>query len=557
MYLSNGRNLTVAPQAFAETSPVFQQAYFVPKVGMPLEKRFASYAAIYLAQPNVYAAVRKISNLAARLGTSVWDIPTDSKTNSGNLEAGKTLSLTSPYARLIANPCPTLDPNSFWTWVFATSEVYGEAYGLKLRDYRGYVESMLPMHPAQTQIERDSDGALWFRFMGQPNELIPESDVVPFRQYNPNNTMRGPSMLEPLRDTLMNDDGARRAQQSMWRTGMRPAMVLSTDKKLGKLGRERLKSAAQAAHGGADNAGGTLVLEDALKATMMQLNAEEMQYIESRKLNREEVCTAVDLPPTALQIMDNATYTNITEQLRSVYRDCMMWRLQAVESALDFYVGSEFNGNQRMKFNTAEVMRGDLEVRAQAAAVLVDHGIAKPSEVRPWFDFGDAGPVADQLYANAAIQPLGKPAVQERIAIAGQVGGPTAPDQLPTIVPPAAAGSGGPAPQLPGGVTPPVPRSGNIAVPALPAGRSSTSVSSHTSVPSTSVGSTPSPNMAGRKQLSAGAQKYMRNIGGQIGRGDKSLRLVVKGLIDRNPDDIEYIAEAAAHLLEIDRRKAS
>ena len=553
MYLSNGRTLSVPPQAFAETSPMFQQSYFVPATGIALEKRFATYASLYRQQPNVYAAVRKIATLAARLGVSVWDIPTDTKANSGHLEAGKALNIASPYARLMANPCPTLDQYSFWLWVFSTIEIYGEAFLLKVRDEpvgnssKGKVSALLPMHPIQTQIERDDEGGLWYRFMGQPNELIPESDVVPLLQYNPDNTMRGLSMLEPLRETLMNDDGARRAQQAWWRNMGRPSMYLHTEKRLGRLGRERLQTAMKSLHGGADNAGGTLVLEDALKAESLQLNSEELQYIESRKLNREEVCTAVDLPPTALQIMDNATYTNIVEQLRSIYRDCMTWRLVAVEAAIDFHVGGEFNGYQKLKFNTAEVMRGDLEVRAQAAAMLVDHGIGKPAEVRPWFDFGDAGEVADQLYANAAIQPLGKPAVQERIAIAGQVGGPTLPDQLPTIVPPAGA-AGGAAPSLPGGITPPKPVPGRIGVPALPAGRSSTSVSSSTSS---------TPRSGSKPALSKAAQRYVRNIGGQIGRGDKSLRLVVKALIDENPDDMEFIAEAAAHLLEVDRRKAS
>ena len=40
---------------------------------------------------------------------------------------------------------------------------------------------------------------------------IPEADIVHFRAYNPDTTVRGFSPLEPLRQTLVNEDASRRA----------------------------------------------------------------------------------------------------------------------------------------------------------------------------------------------------------------------------------------------------------------------------------------------------------------------------------------------------------
>jgi phage portal protein BeeE len=78
-----------------------------------------------------------------------------------------------------------------------------------------------------------------------------------------------------------------------------------------------LKAQFDAAHAGADNTGSTVVFEEGVKRRIVQLSAEEMQYIESRKLNREEVCAAFDVPPPVVHILDHATFSNITEQLRS------------------------------------------------------------------------------------------------------------------------------------------------------------------------------------------------------------------------------------------------
>lgn len=481
MILTDGRRAPIAPQAFAETAPLFYNGVFVPDAGIKLATQFATYAALYKVQPWVFTVVDKIANLIARLGVQVWDTAPDT---------GNVLDKTGPYASLIADPCDTLDPFSFWLWLTTTIEIYGEAFLLKLRGGTGKTVKLLPMHPAMVTIHRDETGALLYRFTGSPNELIPEQDVVPFRRFNPDNTMRGLSRLEPLRSTLMNEDSARRATAAWWDNMGRPSMVLSTEKKLGQEGKERLKTAFQATQAGAGKAGGTLVLEDGVTATQMQLSAEEMQYIESRKLNREEVCAVYDIPPPAVGILDHATFSNITEQFRSVYRDSISFRIEFIESVLNWYVGREFNGQKQAKFCVADVLRGDFEKRAPAAVQLVQSGIMKPSEARPMFDLDDAGPIADKLYANSAIQELGKPA--ERMTIAASESSGETPDQVP--------------------------------VDNLPASQK------------------PSPQ----------AQKYMRDIAGQIGRG-KSLQEAAKALVDAHPGDMDAIREACEHIIERQR----
>lgn len=398
MILSSGQMRPIALQAYAEIAPQFYNSYFVPRTGLDLETRFATYAELYRIQPWVSTVVNKIANLIARLGIQVWD---------ESSATGRILDSSSPYARLLANPCPTMNPYSFWQWLSATVEVFGEAYLIKGRDEAGRVISLIPMHPSQTKIRRLQDGSVSYQFLGMPNHEFGESDIVPFRSFDPFGSMRGMSRLEPLRSTLMNEDSARRATSAWWRNMGRPSMMLTSEKRLGPEGRQRLQAAFRSATAGSGNAGGVVVLEDDIKPTVVQLSAEEMQYIESRKLNREEVCAVFDVPPTAVHILDHATYSNITEQFRSVYRDTMAPRIVFLESVLNFYIGADFDVKRVARFAVAEVLRGDFEKRAEAMATLVQSGIAKPSEARPFFDLDDAGPVADKLYANSAIQELG------------------------------------------------------------------------------------------------------------------------------------------------------
>jgi len=87
-------------------------------------------------------------------------------------------------------------------------------------------------------------------------------------------------------------------------------------------------------------------------------------------------------------------------------------RLEDVESVIDFSLRGEFGysiDERRATFALDEVLRGDFEVRAVSVGNLIEKGIMKPSEARPMFDLPDAGPGADKLYANAALQELGTP----------------------------------------------------------------------------------------------------------------------------------------------------
>jgi hypothetical protein len=161
--------------------------------------------------------------------------------------------------------------------------------------------------------------------------------------------------------------------------------------------------------------GGAMVLEEGLKPVVTQLSAEEMQYIETRKLNVQEVCMVYDIPPPVVHILDHATFSNITEQMRSMYRDSMAPRLEDYESVIDFFLRPEFGEDRVAKFALDEVLRGDFETRATSVSTLIERGVMKPSEARLLFDLPDAGEKADQLYANAALQRLGTPA--ERITI--------------------------------------------------------------------------------------------------------------------------------------------
>jgi len=413
MIVSNGQALDFAPQALGEVTPTLSNGFYYAQQGLGLLNRFATYAALYRVQPSIATLIDKVANSAARLTVKAWDVtPT----------TGKVQDASSPLAKLLANPSTEMSPFNFWRWTFSTYEVYGEAFWYKQRNDQGKVINLLPMHPSRVAVRRDENGDVEYIFtLGVASAGIlkaPATDVVAFLRYNPENLMRGLSRLEPLRTTLMNEDAARRANASWWNKGARPSVVLQHPGELSQAAMDRIKQSFDARQAGADNMGGSAVLQEGMTAQIVQLNAEEMQYIESRKLNLQEACMVYDVPPPVVHILDHATFSNITEQMRSMYRDTMSPRLEDVESVIDYALTPEFfnRGEREVEFDMSEVLRGDFEGRATAVIGLRNAGLATGNQGLEIMGFPRSeDPEMDKYYANSALLPLGAPV--ERVSV--------------------------------------------------------------------------------------------------------------------------------------------
>lgn len=356
MFLSNGTLvgksvLWEGTPAQWHMSPGFQQF------------QWASYGQIYRDQIWVNTVVDKRAGMTARLPLKVYE----------RGAVGRTEARSHPFARLFRRPNKRHDPFQFWAWTSSTRDVYGEAFWGKVRDKGGRPVELWPLHPTCMTLEED--GTWTYRSGKIEVTRIPPADIVHFQSYNPDSLHRGMSKLEPLRRTLENEDYSRRATSAFWRNGARPGFALAHPGELGEPAQNRLRAQWDEMVSGADNTGRTLILEEGMKPEKLSLSAEEAQYIQGRKLNREEVVAAYDMPPPAVHILDHATFSNITEQFRSVYRDTMGPVLNGYESVLEHQLrgsenpvlgGPDFGEDVYAEFLMDEVLRGSFEMRQQA-----------------------------------------------------------------------------------------------------------------------------------------------------------------------------------------------
>lgn len=360
-----------------------------------------SYSEMYRVHPAVFTVVDKLAQLTARLPLKVYR-----RTTGGRKEARQ-----NRYAKLLRRPNPHQDHNLFWRAVCAQFDIYGESIVLKMRgDASGLPTELWPLSPPAVRVVPTSLGTVRYE-MGEGNRTLRWSgdDIIHFRTFNPDDMLRGLSPLEPLRRTLENEESARQATTSFWSNGARPGTALTHPGVVSEAAAKRLKAQFDDIAAGANKTGKTVVLEEGMKAERMSLTSEEAQYIQTRKLNREEVYAVYHVPPTAAGDLEHATYSNVTENLRSVYRDTVAPRLQTYEAVLEVQLRPEFGEGIYAEFLMDEVLRGDFEARADAYQKAINAGWMTPGEVRELENLPPAEG-ADQLFVNSTMIPISRAA---------------------------------------------------------------------------------------------------------------------------------------------------
>lgn len=267
--------------------------------------------------------------------------------------------------------------------------IYDVAYWLKMRGTDGRLQ-LVRLPPKMTR----PAGSNWlfpeeFVVTGPRGEARYRADqVVYFHGYNPDDPRSGVSPLETLRAILAEDMEAARYRGQMWRSGarasgyiQRPADAPDWSDDASLRFTEEFRDLYS---GSGPRAGGVPVLEDGMTYVAAGYSAESAQYIEARKLTRDEVAAAYFVPPPMVGILEHATFSNITEQHKNLYQDTLGPMLQLVEQRLELDLLPEFANvdGLYLEHNLAEKLKGSFEEQASSMSTMVGAPVMTRNEGR-------------------------------------------------------------------------------------------------------------------------------------------------------------------------------
>ena len=311
--------------------------------------------------------------------------------------------------RLTDHPLPVLlnRPNAYTTRFRMFSSlvhdlgIFDDAYWVKVKTANGI--SLMRLAPQNVTVHGDSmlvpDA---YEVRGAKGKRVyPRDQVIHFRGYSPD-SLTGSSPIESLRQVLAEEFEASRMREQTLRNGARTSGYLTRPvgaPEWSPAARDRFRNGWQAQYtrNGA-GAGGTPILEDGMTFVNASMTPQQLQYIEVRKLTREEVASAYFIPPPMVGLMDGATFSNITEQHKMLYQDTLGPWLSMIVEELQLQLLPDLPDTQNvyLEFNLAEKLRGSFEEQAAAASTATGGPWMTRNEQRSRFNLG-ALPGGDEL----------------------------------------------------------------------------------------------------------------------------------------------------------------
>lgn len=351
-----------------------------------------SYQQIWATQPQVRTVVSFLARNIAQIGLHVYKRVSD--TDRQRL-------VDHPLAQLLGRPNARTTAYRFKDALVSDMAIYDNALLLKAKS-NGQPRALIRLDPSK--VEPRGDNWLWpeaYRLRGNRGyqDFAPDQ-IVHFRGYNPADNRWGCSPLETLRRVLTEEYEAGRWREQLWRNGARFSGVISRPKEAGNWSNdaaERFRANWRGLYtGDGPGAGGTPVLEDGMTFTATGVTPEQAQYLEARKLTREEVAAAFHIPLPMVGILDHATFSNIEEQHRNLYQDTLGPWLQMIAEEIELQLLPDLDTSPGIyvEFNLAEKMAGSFEEQSKSFQTAVGGPIMTPNEARsrvnlPAIDGGD------------------------------------------------------------------------------------------------------------------------------------------------------------------------
>ncbi|MFF0777086.1 phage portal protein [Streptomyces sp. NPDC003720] len=379
--------------AFVVSQGQLSSVSIAPTVAMPSYVHLADgvyreFAHLYRVQPQIRTVVSFLARNIAQLGLHAFRRVSD--TDRERL-------VDHPLPQILAAPGARLTRYRLIERLVSDIAIYDTAFWVKVRQDGAGVIGVIPIPPARMTVEGDN----WlqpetFKVHGSKGDLVLTPDqVVHFHGYDPLDLRKGSSPIDSLRSLLAEEFEANRAREQMWRNGgrlsgvlKRPADAPAWAPEARARFREGWRSYTQG--------GGTPILEDGMEYEQLAIDPAKAQYIEARKLTREEVAAAYHIPLPMVGILDHATFSNIREQHQQLYQDTLGPWLTMVQEEIGLQLIPDLPDSDGVyvEFNLQEKLRGSFEEQAQQLQTAVGAPWLLRNEARarmnlPALDGGD------------------------------------------------------------------------------------------------------------------------------------------------------------------------
>lgn len=288
-----------------------------------------------------------------------------------------------PFLSLMAKP------NSFKQTFFQimyTTQMYldllGNAYWYMPRDSFGIPTEILVLPSNSVRVVLDTNG-LVSQYAIQTSageERINAEEVIHFKYPNPKDFYYGMSPLMAAADQA-DIEGLQSVYQKTFllNDGVPRIAILSKIKMTDETFTD-MKERWEYANAGVGNAGRPLVLEGGLDVKPISLSAKEMDYLESKKENRDEIMRIFKIPKAVANVIEDVNRSASKDSMSNFLDNCVEPLMEQHRQVLELFIQETYD--ERLKVKYWITRPSDMELQLKENVAGLRYGYLSVNEVR-------------------------------------------------------------------------------------------------------------------------------------------------------------------------------
>lgn len=279
----------------------------------------------FKASTYVYKSITKKAEAAASVPWKVYKLVN----NAWEIQEGH------PIEALLEQPNPYMDRSIMIERMTQHLDLAGNALLTKVRGIGGVVAELWPVEPQYIKpVPNKKEFISAYEFKkGQIQETIKPQDIIHAMYVDPGSIYWGMGPLQVAAKTVDTDiEAVNWNKISLQNRGV-PDGALTFDAPLSRPQWEETRAQVREQKQGSNNARDIWILGGGAKFEQFSLSPAEMDFLNSRKMTREEITSVFGVPLILMGILEGSTYANYQEARKAFWEDTVipyLNRLRAV-----------------------------------------------------------------------------------------------------------------------------------------------------------------------------------------------------------------------------------
>lgn len=267
----------------------------------------------------------------------------------------------------------------------AHQEINGRCFWIILRNNGNLPAEIILPDPTKMKPRINKFGQVeaYLLFFDNGKAVEIEKDlVVPFKNFNPQNNFDGFSTIQAAKLAVETDEYAAMYNRNWFQNSGRPDVVLKLTSDMTKDQKEKLKEMWRTEYAGVKNTGKMLIAPKGMEVDTLSTNHSDMEYVEGRKMSREEILGIFRVPKTILGLTEEVNRASAEAAMYGFVLFTMMPKWTRAVNALNEYFLPMFPNSDGLIFDFTNKPPEDPQALVEQASQGVNSGLLTINEGR-------------------------------------------------------------------------------------------------------------------------------------------------------------------------------